>query len=223
MVRTRGGNIEQQRQAGSTGQRDRPHPRGALPAYRRGGGVVSITRTTPTHAEQQGGAGDATRRRGAAFTRRQPRAATAEDARPPPRPGNPHQTTGACVTPGGARAHAREGAPRERQPSSGEGGHTGAKTPRRGCHSAAGRAAPSAAQAARQGVRSDREGASPERAGEQQARRPVRGERGAPRRREHEPRRGEAPRCKRGGGDSSAARRRQDSPASPYKAQPYTT
>lgn len=68
------------------------------------GGVVSLGRTTPTHAEQQGGAGDATRRRGAAFTRRQPRAATAEDARTPPRPGNPHQTTGACVTPGGARA-----------------------------------------------------------------------------------------------------------------------
>ena len=135
----------------------------SAPCLQAGRGVVSLGRTTPTHAEQQGGAGgrDPQARRG--VLRRQPQPRPPRTRSPPRRPGNPHQTTGACVTPGGARAHAREGAPRERKPSSGEGGHTGAKTPRRGCRSAAGRAAPSAAQAARMGVRSDREGASPRR------------------------------------------------------------
>lgn len=129
----------------------------------RGGGLPWTDNTNPRRAAgRRGGTRPAGAR--AAFLRRQPQNAAPPRTRSPPRrPGNPHQTTGVCVTPGGARAHAREGAPRERKPSSGEGGHTGAKTPRRGCRSAAGRAAPSAAQAARMGVRSDREGASPER------------------------------------------------------------
>ena len=127
----------------------------------RGGGLPHADNTHPRSSPKREERRGATRRRGAAFTRRQPRAATAEDARPPRRPTHPPR--GDVLTTGGTRAlRAWEGAGASAPPRSDRGrayrsNNVPPRLPKR-----SGRAAPSAAQAAPQGRAQRPRGREPE-------------------------------------------------------------
>jgi hypothetical protein len=171
----------------------------------RGGGLPHADnirhRSSPKREARRG----ATHRRGAALRGVQPRAATAEDARPPRRPTTRSSRT--CVATGG-RPRVRVGgraarAPAEQRRGRADSSNNAPPRPpqRSGEQRRAQRKPP------RRGERSDREGAS--RASRRAASPPPRrGERGAPRRREHDRRRRAAPPRSGGGGGNPYATRR---------------
>ena len=148
-VCARGGKIKDKQKAWDSACRFtlevRPPPTGGAGGWSPSRGQHPHS-SSPNREERRG----ATRRRGAAFTRRQPRAATAEDARPPRRPTHPPR--GDVLTTGGTRAlRAWEGAGASAPPRSDRGrayrsNNVPPRLPKR-----SGRAAPSAAQAAPQG------------------------------------------------------------------------